>query len=84
MAKWIIPNGIAVGDNHRYTPDVSLFASDGPQTSLSFLSALPSGYRSSRPSTLVRNERFLQFWRRRRHFGFVPRFRGHHGVDQSK
>jgi len=31
----IIPNGIAAGDNHRYTPDVSLFASDGPQ-SLSF------------------------------------------------
>ena len=31
----IVPNGIAAGDNHRYTPDVSLFASDGPQ-SLSF------------------------------------------------
>src|SRR6266446_550103 len=31
----IIPSGIAAGDNHRYTPDVSLFASDGPQ-SLSF------------------------------------------------
>jgi len=31
----IIPDGIAAGDNHRYTPDVSLFASDGPQ-SLSF------------------------------------------------
>ena len=31
----IIPNGIAAGDNHRYLPDVSLFASDGPQ-SLSF------------------------------------------------
>ncbi len=31
----IIPNGIAAGDNHRYVPDVSLFASDGPQ-SLSF------------------------------------------------
>jgi subtilase family serine protease len=28
----IIPNGIAAGDNHRYTPDVSLFASDGPQS----------------------------------------------------
>jgi hypothetical protein len=25
----IIPNGIAAGDNHRYIPDVSLFASDG-------------------------------------------------------
>jgi hypothetical protein len=31
----IIPSGIAAGDNHRYTPDVSLFASDGPH-SLSF------------------------------------------------
>ncbi len=31
----IIPTGIAAGDNHRYIPDVSLFASDGPQ-SLSF------------------------------------------------
>src|SRR6266567_1000985 len=31
----IIPNGIAAGDNHRYLPDVSLFASDGP-ASLSF------------------------------------------------
>ncbi len=28
----IIPNGIAAGDNHRYIPDVSLFASDGPQS----------------------------------------------------
>jgi hypothetical protein len=28
----IIPNGIAAGDNHRYVPDVSLFASDGPQS----------------------------------------------------
>ncbi len=31
----IIPLGIAAGDNHRYIPDVSLFASDGPQ-SMSF------------------------------------------------
>jgi subtilase family serine protease len=31
----IIPNGIAAGDTRRYIPDVSLFASDGPQ-SLSF------------------------------------------------
>ena len=43
----IIPNGIAASDNHRYTPDVSLFASDGPQ-SLSFYllcqaDALPPG-----------------------------------------
>ena len=28
----IIPNGIAAGDNHRYLPDVSLFASDGPNS----------------------------------------------------
>jgi hypothetical protein len=26
----ITPNGIAAGDNHRYLPDVSLFASNGP------------------------------------------------------
>jgi hypothetical protein len=31
----IIPTGIAASDNHRYIPDVSLFASNGPQ-SLSF------------------------------------------------
>ncbi len=28
----ITPNGIAAGDNHRYVPDVSLFASDGPSS----------------------------------------------------
>ena len=28
----ITPNGIAAGDNHRYLPDVSLFASDGPKS----------------------------------------------------
>ena len=28
----ITPNGIAAGDNHRYLPDLSLFASDGPQS----------------------------------------------------
>ncbi len=33
----IIPNGIAAGDNHRYTPDVSLFASDGPQSNSFYL-----------------------------------------------
>ena len=33
----IIPNGIAAGDNHRYTPDVSLFASDGPQSKSFYL-----------------------------------------------
>src|SRR6266567_4705771 len=43
----IIPNGIAAGDNHRYTPDVSLFASDGPQSKSFYLlcqaDALPPG-----------------------------------------
>ena len=33
----IIPNGIAAGDNHRYIPDVSLFASDGPQSQSFYL-----------------------------------------------
>ena len=28
----ITPNGIAAGDNHRYLPDVSLFASNGPNS----------------------------------------------------
>jgi len=28
----ITPNGIAAGDNHRYLPDLSLFASDGPSS----------------------------------------------------
>jgi len=28
----ITPNGVPVGDNHRYIPDVSLFASNGPQS----------------------------------------------------
>ncbi len=43
----IIPNGIAAGDNHRYTPDVSLFASDGPQSMSFYLvcqaDAVPAG-----------------------------------------
>jgi subtilase family serine protease len=33
----IIPNGIAAGDTHRYIPDVSLFASDGPQSKSFYL-----------------------------------------------
>jgi hypothetical protein len=33
----ITPNGIAAGDNHRYIPDVSLFASDGPQSKSFYL-----------------------------------------------
>jgi len=44
----ITPNGIAATDNHRYIPDISLFASDGPQ-SLSFYlvcqaDAVPAGH----------------------------------------
>src|SRR5712691_3419894 len=33
----ITPNGIAAADNHRYTPDVSLFASDGPASKSFYL-----------------------------------------------
>jgi hypothetical protein len=33
----IIPNGINAGDSHRYIPDVSLFASDGPQSKSFYL-----------------------------------------------
>jgi hypothetical protein len=33
----ITPNGIAAGDNHRYTPDVSLFASNGPASKSFYL-----------------------------------------------
>ncbi len=51
----IIPNGIAAGDNHRYIPDVSLFASDGPQSKSFYLlcqaDALPPGSNPSRAST---------------------------------
>src|SRR5208337_1895819 len=43
----IIPNGIAAGDNNRYIPDVSLFASDGPQSDSFYLvcqaDAVPAG-----------------------------------------
>ena len=51
----IIPNGIAAGDNHRYIPDVSLFASDGPQSKSFYLlcqaDALPPGSNPSCAST---------------------------------
>ncbi|HEV1994389.1 MAG TPA: Ig-like domain repeat protein, partial [Candidatus Acidoferrum sp.] len=33
----ITPSGIAAGDNHRYIPDVSLFASDGSQSKSFYL-----------------------------------------------
>jgi subtilase family serine protease len=43
----IIPLGIAAGDNHRYIPDVSLFASNGPQSQSFYLicqaDAVPPG-----------------------------------------
>lgn len=43
----IIPNGIAAGDNHRYIPDVSLFASDGRASDSFYLvcqaDAVPAG-----------------------------------------
>ncbi len=43
----ITPLGIATGDNHRYIPDVSLFASDGPQSQSFYLicqvDAVPAG-----------------------------------------
>ena len=43
----ITPTGIATGDNHRYVPDVSLFASDGPQSKSFYLvcqaDAVPAG-----------------------------------------
>jgi subtilase family serine protease len=51
----IIPNGIPAGDNHRYIPDVSLFASDGPQSKSFYLvcqaDALSAGSSPSCAST---------------------------------
>ncbi len=51
----IIPNGIAAGDNHRYVPDVSLFASVGSQTDSFYLicqaDAVPAGNPPSCAST---------------------------------
>jgi subtilase family serine protease len=49
----IIPNGIAAGDNHRYTPDVSLFASDGPQTSSFYLVCQADGVAAGQPPSCV-------------------------------
>lgn len=51
----IIPNGIAAGNNNRYVPDVSLFASDGPKSQSFYLiceaDAIPSGSPTSCAST---------------------------------
>jgi subtilase family serine protease len=45
----IIPNGIAAGDNHRYIPDVSLFASDGPQSDSFYLVCQADGVPAGNP-----------------------------------
>jgi hypothetical protein len=45
----IIPNGIAAGDNHRYVPDVSLFASDGPQSLSFYLECQADAVRAGQP-----------------------------------
>jgi hypothetical protein len=56
----IIPPGIAAGDNHRYLPDVSLFASNGPQSNSFYLvckaDAIPPGLP---PSCVSSNFSFL-------------------------
>jgi hypothetical protein len=49
----ITPNGIAVGDNHRYTPDVALFASDGPQSKSSYLLCQADGISAGSPPSCV-------------------------------
>jgi subtilase family serine protease len=45
----IVPTGIAAGDNHRYIPDVSLFASDGPQSKSFYLLCQASGIPAGSP-----------------------------------
>jgi hypothetical protein len=45
----IIPNGIATGDNHRYIPDVSLFASDGLQSQSFYLLCQADGIPAGSP-----------------------------------
>jgi subtilase family serine protease len=49
----IIPNGIAASDNHRYTPDVSLFASDGPQSKSFYLLCQADGISAGSPPSCV-------------------------------
>jgi Pro-kumamolisin, activation domain/Bacterial Ig-like domain (group 3) len=49
----ITPNGIPAGDNHRYTPDVALFASDGPQSKSSYLLCQADGISAGSPPSCV-------------------------------
>ncbi len=49
----ITPNGIAAGDNHRYTPDVSLFASDGPASKSFYLLCQADGISAGSPPSCV-------------------------------
>jgi len=49
----ITPKGIAAGDNHRYTPDVALFASDGPQSRSFYLLCQADGISAGSPPSCV-------------------------------
>jgi hypothetical protein len=49
----ILPNGIAAGDNHRYLPDISLFASDGPQSKSFYLICQADGILAGSPPSCV-------------------------------
>jgi len=71
----IIPNGIAAGDKSSLHPDVSLFASDGPQ-SKSFLFALPGRCFAAVGVTLRVLPQGVQFFWSRRNVGVFPRIRG--------
>jgi len=69
----ITPNGIAATDNHRYIPDISLFASDGPQSLSFYLFARRMLFPPATHPRAYRAER-LQFWWRRWHLGSSPAF----------
>jgi subtilase family serine protease len=49
----ITPNGVAAGDNHRYTPDVALFASDGPQSKSFYLQCQADGISAGSPPSCL-------------------------------
>jgi len=49
----IIPNGIAAGDNHRYLPDISLFASDGLQSKSFYVICEADGIPAGNPPSCV-------------------------------
>src|SRR5437660_1123360 len=55
----ITPNGIAAGDNHRYLPDVSLFASDGPNSQSFYIVCQADAV--SNPSTSCASSGALSF-----------------------